>query len=696
MFQILGSHPMRYRRFATLLALTLASCMTVPLGAHELEEVEVTGRRLNLVGEAVSASQGFIGQQEIRLRPLTRTGDVLELVPGMVVTQHSGTGKANQYFLRGFNLDHGTDFSTWVEGMPVNMRSHGHGHGYTDLNFIIPETLGEVEYRKGSHHTVRGDFSSVGSAELRISERLKQRDIQATLGEDNYLRAIAVGSLDTGEGGLSYGLEISRYDGPWVDVEEDVKKLSGLLKYSSPLGSGQASLTFMGYDNEWDSADQIPERAVSAGLIDELGSLDKTLGGQTSRYSLSGSWRTEQWDISVYAIDSDLDLWSNFTYFLENEEAGDQFQQLDHRSIYGGQVQFLAGVEAGNIGAQHRVGADIRYDDIKEVGLYASRARLRQGAVRSDAVEQLSMGLFYENEYQWNHHLRSVVGARYDYFEFEVEDLVGQNVYGLDLSVNGGRQRDSLVSLNASLIYTLDEHWEAYAALGEGFHSNDARGTTIRLDPITGEQVERVDPLVESLGGELGLRAFWADRLNASAALWYLDLDSELLFVGDAGNTEPTRASERHGVEFTAYYYFQDDWSLDLEYAWTDAQYSGRAPEGNHIPGSVEHVLQAGISLNRERGWFGSLRVRYFGERPLTESGDIRSDSTTTVNFRLGYQWQHLALRADILNLLDSDDHDVDYWYASRLPGEPAGGVEDLHYHILEPRAIRLALSWRY
>ncbi len=679
-------------------AMTAVLLPTVSLTAsgHELEEIEVLGRRINLVGEAVSSSQGLVGPQEIRLRPLLRTGEILELVPGMIVTQHSGTGKANQYFLRGFNLDHGTDFATWVDGTPVNMRTHGHGQGYTDLNFIIPETVAQLEYRKGSHYSDQGDFSSVGSASMLTAERLDQGQLLASAGENGFLRLVALDSVAAADGEFVYALEMNRYDGPWRDIEEDVDKLNGLLKYTTEVGDGRLSVNFMGYKNSWNSADQIPARAVDQGLIDELGSLDTSVGGDSSRYSLSANFRHEKFSLTAYAIDYELDLWSNFTYLLDNPVNGDQFQQVDDRLIVGGQAEYRFG--DGNISdsAGHRVGAELRYDMIDEVALYQSQNRRKRGAVRSDEVDELSLALFYEHERQWNHHVRTQVGARYDYFDFDVDSLIERNINGVDLSDNSGDDSDGLLSLNANLVYTFDEHWEAYASIGQGFHSNDARGTTTRIDPVEGGQVKPVDPLVQSLGGEIGGRAFWTDKLNASAALWYLELDSELLFVGDAGNTEANRASERIGLELSAYYYILENWTLDLEYAWTDAKFSERAPEGDQIPGSLEHVLQAGISFDYENSWFGSLRVRYFGERPLTEDGEVMSDSSSSVNLRLGYRWPRMELYADILNLTDSNDHDIDYYYASRLPGEPAEGIEDQHYHVLEPRTARVTLSWRF
>lgn len=681
--------------------LILASCLAVADDSKDgnfvLETMTVEGRAENLIGEAVSASEGIVGQKEIALRPLLRTGEVLELVPGLVVTQHSGTGKANQYFLRGFNLDHGTDFATFVDGMPVNMRTHGHGQGYTDLNFLIPETIGQLSYKKGAYYADVGDFSGAGSAHFRTADGLEHGTAEVSAGEDDYYRLLLMNSFQFAGGATLVAVEGNRYDGPWTDIREDLDKTNLLLKHTVPLNDGKFTMALMAYDNSWNSADQIPLRAVDRGIIDELGSIDDTVGGESSRYSLSIDWESGGWQGSAYVIDYDLNLWSNFTYFLDDETNGDQFEQVDRRKIYGGQLSYLMDGQLAGRSMQNRFGAELRVDDIDEVGLYQTRARDRRGVIRSDEVTESSIGFYWENRLNWSDRLRTVFGARYDYFDFDVDDKAGVNANSVNLGVNSGTAHDDLVSLKGSLIYELNTDWEVYASAGQGFHSNDARGTTIRVDPSDGSPVTAVDPLVRSLGYEAGLRGYIGNQLNASLALWALELDSELLFVGDAGNTEPSRASERYGVELTTYYRFTDEWSLDVEYAYTDAEFSKSAPEGNEIPGAIEHVFQAGLNADLNNGWFGSLRVRYFGERPLIEDGSIKSDSSTVWNLRAGYRERDWTFKADILNLTDSDDHDIDYYYASRLSGEPSGlATEDIHYHVIEPRTLRVSLSYRF
>ena len=687
---------MKYYAGCTLLIIS-SQALHAQTIVQDIENIEVQGRQVNLVGDAISASQGIVGQEEIALRPMLRTGEMLEFVPGMVVTQHSGTGKANQYFLRGFNLDHGTDFATFIDGMPVNMRTHGHGQGYTDLNFIIPETVQSLRYQKGVYYADNGDFSGAGSAEFRTFTQPAQGQVSLTLGENNFTRLMAMNTVELDKGHLLFAAENNRYDGPWSDIDEDLNKTNILAKWVAPLADGQFALTFMAYDNSWNSADQIPARAVEQGIIDELGSLDTTVGGESDRYSLNAQWQNDHWTASAYAISYSLNLWSNFTYFLDNPETGDQFEQVDDRMIYGGALSYTFEHQLGGRQSVTETGVQTRIDDIDEVGLYHTRARNRLGVTRSDAVTETSIGVFAENRTQWADNFRTVLGIRTDYFDFDVQDLAGVNRNGVDLSANSGENDDSITSLKASLIYTLTPNWETYLSAGQGLHSNDARGTTIQVDPSNGDAVDQVDPLVRSEGIEAGVRGFISDKVNASFSLWRLTLDSELLFVGDAGNTEASRRSERKGAEVTMYYRFTPQWVVDFEYAYTDAEFSDNAPEGNHIPGAIENVLQAGISAQYDNGWFGSLRARYFGERPLTEDGSVTSDSSTIFNLRAGYRVENWTFQVDVLNLADSDDHDIDYYYASRLATEPAGSeTDDLHYHVIEPRTVRATASYRF
>ena len=660
---------------------------------EQLEHIAILGRDNNLIGSAISASEGLIGEQEISVRPLLRTGELMELVPGMVATQHSGNGKANQYFLRGFNLDHGTDFATFYDGMPVNMRTHGHGQGYTDINFIIPELVAQMAYKKGPYYAEIGDFSGAGSAFFTSKSQLEQGLAQITLGEDQYQRLLLANSHPEVKGGkLLYALEKHSYKGPWSDIYEDVDKFNMLLKHTQKRWGGELSVSAMAYENSWNSADQIPQRAVASGLIDPLGSIDTDLGGRSSRYSLSATWNTQQGGLSIYAIDYGLNLFSNFTYFLDDPLNGDQYEQVDKRRIYGAAGHWHIDKQA----MRTTMGFETRYDDIDEVGLYKTLNKQRRGAVLSDQVNEASWAIYLKNERDWTPALRTSLGARYDNYAFDVTGRIDTNIHGINLRSNSGRRHADLLSFKGSITYQLNDVSELYIAAGQGFHSNDARGTTSMIDPNDGNQATPVDPLVKSHGAELGMRFNIGAKLNTSLSVWRLTLDSELLFVGDAGNTEASRPSRRQGIELTSYYRINDIWTLDLEYAVTDSAFTDHSDDGDKVPGAINQVLQLGASASFGNHWSVSARVRHFGERPLVENNQIKSAPTSIVNLQVGKDWQSYGLKLELLNLFNSDDHDIDYFYVSRLPGEPLEGVEDRHFHPIEPRTLRLSGQYRF
>lgn len=667
-----------------------------------IDEIRVLGRQINLVGQASTASEGIVTQDELAIRPLLRTGEVLETVPGLVASQHSGPGKANQYYLRGFNLDHGNDFATYVDAMPVNMRTHGHGSGYTDLNFIIPELISEIVYQKGSYYPATGDFSGTGTARMSVADSLRDNTIVAgsDFGQENWNRVLATGQIATGNNSsLLYGLEYETTDGHWDDINTDLQRKNLWLKQMWEQGDNRFNLTFMGYDNSWNSADQIPQRAVDMGLITEFGSIDTTTGGDTHRYSLSGTWQRPlaggELTASAYAIDYDMNLWGNFTYFIEAE--GDQHHQVDDRIIYGWDVAWSKERNWGSIPATDTFGSQMRYDDIGEVGIFMSQARQDIGVFRTDAVEQWSHGLYWDNELRWTDKFRTTMGLRYDYYDFQVDTL--QADYQPSLDVNGGTDSDSITTFSVGASYAFSDQMEAYVNAGQGFHSNDARGTTIVLDPVSGDPVDKVDPLVDTTGYEFGLRTFIDDRLNASIALWSLDIDSELLFVGDSGSTEDTGVgSQRHGVELTAYYYANDIWTFDMEYAWSKARFDEPLDGSRDIPGALEHVFSAGANAQLTDNLFVNLRLRHFEDYPL--DGGLRADASTLANLRVGYRLNpQFDMYLDVLNLFDSSDRDIEYAYESRLQQELLAGqdpVLDRHFHIFEPRTLKLNLRYRF
>ncbi len=654
----------------------------------ELPRTVVTAPRPAEARPVDAASERSISGERTLSRPTIRPAEALEVAPGLIVTQHSGEGKANQYFLRGFNLDHGTDLAIWLDGMPLNMRTHGHGQGYADINFLIPELLRSVTIRKGPYFAEEGDFSSAGAVHLEYYDKLDRSLVQATAGSFGYWRGLGMTSFDVGPGTLLAAGEFNFYNGPWK-VDDNVKKLNAVLRYSQGTVDNGFAITAMGYHNRWTSTDQIPERAVASGLISRFGSLDPTDGGYTSRFSLSGRWSRSDEDgstrVEAYAIRSALNLFSNFTFFLDDPVNGDQFRQLDKRTVLGLNAGHIFKGTLGGKPTETRIGLQGRYDDIR-VGLFDTLQRRTLSTVRDDRVKESSLGFYIQNSTQWTDWMRSIVGLRGDYFRATV---------GSDTPANSGKTNDFIASPKLGLVFGPFAKTEIFLNAGMGYHSNDVRGVTITVDPT--DKVTPVSPvplLVRSRGAEIGARTRVVKGLDSALAVFVLSFDSELLFVGDAGTTEPSRPSRRIGVEWTNHYQVTPWLALDLDVAATHARFTNKDPAGNYIPGAPNVVISAGIDLGEDFGWFGGLRFRYFGPRPLIEDNSVRSRATALVSGRIGYAFENgLRLQLDGFNLLNAKASQIDYFYASRLQGEPPEGVEDRHFHPVEPRAFRVTLA---
>ncbi|HKX42614.1 MAG TPA: TonB-dependent receptor [Burkholderiaceae bacterium] len=676
----------------------------------QLPAISVQGHYDNAVGTSDAASQGSVTSKLIANRPTLRPAEVLEFVPGVIVTQHSGDGKANQYFLRGFNLDHGTDFATYVAGMPVNMPSHAHGQGYSDLNWLIPELVDRIRYRKGPYFAEEGDFASAGSARLDLVDSLPRGIASVTLGEHGYARALLTRSapVSIASGGqLLYALEAAHNNGPWDDPEK-FHRLNGVLRYSFSDANARSAITAMGYSAGWNATDQIPQRAVASGLVGRYGAIDPTDGGYTERYSLS--YETERrtddggmFKLNAYAVRSRLDLYSDFTYNLDDDSPrnADQFEQAEQRRVFGlatsrsfdtsfgGRGGNNSNNKADAIASTTTLGLQIRHDRLDPVGLYASVARQRVATTQEARVRETSVGVYAENATQWTPWLRSVLGLRHDRFDFDVDSSIAEN---------SGSARAGITSPKLALVFGPWNQTEYFVNAGYGFHSNDARGVTAKLSPKELEPIESSPALVRTKGLELGLRTEIVPGLQTSLALWQLKLGSELVFSGDAGDTEASGASRRYGLELGNHWRATPWLLLDADIAISHARFDeaqGDAPNtGRYIPGSVERVASLGATVTDYGPWFGQFQLRYFGPRPLIEDNSQRSKATTLAYLRVGYKLTNdVKLALDVFNLFNRRASDIDYYYASRLPGEASGGVPDIHFHPVEPRSVRLTLT---
>ena len=697
--------PRRLTQSAALLGAIWLCCAVLSTataeGVPKLEALVVEGEAEGGPGTASSSSEGSISARQIETRPLLRPAEVLEAVPGMIVSQHSGDGKANQYFLRGFNLDHGTDFATHLMGMPVNLPTHAHGQGYTDLNFLIPELVSRIDYRKGPYYAGDGDFSAAGSARIDYLRSVAQPFAQLTYGQGRYTRLLAVTGAATAAGQMLLAFEGTRADGPWV-VPEGLCKANLVARYSAGRAENGWSVSFLGYDAAWTATDQVAQRAVASGMVGRFGSLDPTTGGNTHRYSLSGEWArlgsASASRANAYVVDYALNLWSNFTYATDPVN-GDQFLQVDRRSTVGGNAAHTWFATLGDRAVEITAGVDARRDNIGKIGLVLTRDRATYATVRDDAVHQTRVGVWGEAQVQWTQKFRSIVGLRGDAYAFDVAS---------NTAANSGSKTDSIASPKLALVFGPWAKTEYYFNAGYGFHSNDARGTVTRINPdprpgarpactdaagaCTGDAVSPVTPLVRAKGVEIGLRSAFVPRLTSTLTLWRLDIDSELIFTGDAGTTEASRPSRRQGVEWTNVWAPLAWLSIDADLSISRARFADANPAGDRVPGAIEQAASIGANLRDLGAWSGGVRLRHFGARPLIEDNSVRSPASTLVNLNVGYRFHpHLQARVEVLNLLDRKVSDIDYYYASRLRGE-AGPVNDIHSHPAEPRSLRVTL----
>ena len=673
------------------------------LGISMTADVVVTGSRTfrnladlenpreNLVGIAASASVGAVTSAQLDARPVMRPGEILESVPGMIVSQHSGEGKANQFYLRGFNLDHGSDFATTVVGVPINESSGAHAHGYSDINLLIPELVSGVQYTKGPYFAEHGDFAAAGSANVNYVNRLDHPLLSVSTGGQGWGRVFGAVSPEVASGDLLVALELGKNNGPWT-LPDEMRKANGVVRYSRGDQRNGFSVTAMGYSGIWNSTDQIPQRAVTQGLISRYGNIDGTDAGRTYRHTLAAdflrSGANNSTRVTAYVLRGQLNLFQNFTYFLHHPVDGDQVEQEGSRWMSGGKLVHRRLGHFGRFPIESRVGLSIRNDEIGTVGLYNTVRRRRTNTVRNDRVHQTTVGLFGQTEIEWARYMRTTLGLRSDGYRYEV---IAQN------PLNSGSGTTGLVSPKITAVFGPWSGTEVYVNYGKGFHSNDPRSATTRVDPLSGEAVVGASPLVEARGQEVGFRTVAIPRVQSTVALWSLNFDSELVFVGDAGIAEASRPSTRRGVEWSNYVRVTESVTGELDISVSKARFADSDPVGDFIPGALGHVIAGGVTFSPQRLVFGSLRLRYFGARPLIEDKSVQSVPTTIWNGNIGVNLtDRINLTVEGFNLLDSDVADIDYYYTSRLPGEPVDGVDDIHFHPSLPRMVRVMLKMSF
>jgi Carboxypeptidase regulatory-like domain/TonB-dependent Receptor Plug Domain/TonB dependent receptor len=703
--------------------------------------VTVQGREDSLIGIADSATQGTVGAKEIDDRPILRSGEILETIPGLIITQHAGGGKANQYFLRGFNLDHGTDFAVFLDGMPLNLPSHAHGEGYADMNTVTPEFVQRLNYEKGPYYAEVGNYSSAGSADIQFYKVFPQNFFQIELGMYDFARVVFGVSQKLGSGTLLYGGEAYYDNGPWKHPDA-YSKFNGLLTYSRGDATNGLSITARGYHGKWNSSDQIPDTAVP--LVGFFGALNPTDGGNSQRYSLQGEWHRQGTNsattIMGYGFYYDLDLFSDFTYYLDDPMKGDQFEQQDRRWVTGLDAAHTIFSQWFGRNVQNTFGLQVRNDWIHN-GLYRTEDRVRtdkndinacndepipECGTNPDLIAVLPaatdvnkftdtmVGFYIESKMQWAEKFRSVLAFRGDEAIYNLTNLtppyVATELPGSPVvnfaELNSGTATQFLPSPKASLIFGPWSNTEFYVQGGFGFHSNDARGTTQRIQPISPDYpfptpATPISPLVPTKGAEIGVRTLAVPHLQSTLSLWYLYSASELQQDGDTGGTVASKSpSNRYGVEWANFYKPLEHLAFDFDFAYSKALFTTIDPDdaapgspgGRYVPEAVGLVISSGITAQNYKGFWGSLRLRAFGPRNLTSDAIYQSSSTILLNAEVGYHFSDKwRVEAQLFNLLDRQDHDIDYAYTSRITPAAAAAFTNV-FHPVEPFQVRFSL----
>ncbi|TWB46345.1 TonB-dependent receptor [Nitrospirillum viridazoti] len=677
-------------------------------------EILVIASRVDMLDRASTASQGIITREEVELRPIYRASQLFESIPGLVVTVHSGEGKAQQYLIRGYNLDHGTDFASFVDEMPVNRPTNAHGQGYSDLNFLIPQVVAGLDYTKGPYYAGIGDFGSVASAHTRLLDEMPTKII-STVGTDGYQDVFVGGTYHlSGDQKLLGALDLSHYDGPW-HPKQNFKKANALLRYSQGTANDGLSLTGMFYQSAGGLITDQPKRAVEAGLIGRFGTLDPTDHSESLRYSLSAHLDKPlgpgQLSLSFYGIQSSMQLVNNFTHYLDDPINGDQEAQHESRTTIGAAGSFTSLNSFGSVESETVVGVQGRYDTVfvtrqhtlnRTTILTYCNLRQNDGSVtayatvntycNADRVHLLDLGPYVQNTMRWTPWLRTVAGVREElYHATDHSEVTG----------TGGEGDQLLFQPKGSLILGPLAKTELYFSAGRGFHSNDVRGVFGTV-PAEGTSLAggTTSMLVSTSGYEIGLRTNIIPNLSLQFAAFQQDFGSELIYNPDTGQDQAGAPSRRKGIEISGQYHPFKWLELNADLAFSKPRYHTRdlAAYGLNAPfiaDAPNFIYSAGVLVSDLGPWTGSLIWRRLGTHHLNDGEDYPLDKGySEFNLDIGYQLsERIKLGISVFNLLNSHDEAADYYYTSRLKGEPDEGVTGFQVHPLEPRSARFTVE---
>lgn len=650
----------------------------------EVPEVMVEADR-----PVAASSQQFIPDKEYLLQPQGRPAQVLRLIPGLIAVEHSGgAGKADQYFLRGFDADHGTDVAFFADGMPINLRSHAHGQGYTDLNFIIPETIEGLDVYKGAYLPEYGDFATAGAVNFRTREVVKEGVVQSAGGQFNTQRHLFMFSPTKDQVRTLFAAEGYYTDGPFQNGNRYFRgNLLGKTTMN-PTSRSELSITGTFHKAQWNGSGEIPLRAVQDGSLDRFGSIDPSEGGKTLRSTARLNYHYDttsagRFFANAYAQYYRFDLFTNFTFFQNDPVNGDGFQQSDRRVMYGGDLGYKQTGRVFDIDGAATIGVQARVDDIHaRLGPQVRRNPL--GTTTDTDISEASYAPFVKLEVQPTPWMRLAGGVRSEVFTFDV-----RNRCSTCAEQPAGTASSGLVLPKANLILGPWFHTEFFVNYGEGYHSNDARSA---VTPVA-------SPLARAKSYEVGLRSrpWGSDGIELTATVWALDMKQELVFVGDEGTTEIRGASRRRGLEVGARGQVWGPVYFNGSVTWTQAEFRN----GDAIPLAPEVTAYGALLLRWPEGLTSQLQATYLGVRPLTEDRSIRAPSWIDVDLSERYQipikLAHGRLEAFLFvqNLLNTKWEQAVFAFESRLRNE-AAGVTDIHFVPGNPRMVMGGVAWYF
>ena len=627
-----------------------------------------------------------IARLDLNVTPVNSSQEVLRKVPGLFIGQHAGGGKAEQIFLRGFDVDHGTDVAIGVDGMPVNMVSHAHGQGYSDLHFVIPETVNKIDFGKGAYYASEGDFNTAGYVNFKTKDYINESSVSLSLGQFNTLRTVGLFDLleNTKNQNAYMAMEYIATDGPF-DSPQNFNRLNLFGKYVmySPEND-KVTLTASHFTSRWDASGQIPQREVDNGNITRFGAIDDTEGGETSRTNLNVTYDkyiTDNTTLKANAYYSKyaFELYSNFTFFLEDPVNGDQIKQKEDRQIFGANVALNYSTFLGSTELNLTSGFGLRHDivDGVELSRTLNRSTTLENIQLGD-INQTNIDAFVKADFEFGK-FKLAPALRLDYFKFMYYDALQTNY-------ETQSETKAIVSPKLNFYYNAQDNLQLYLKSGLGFHSNDARVVVANNGK---------DILPRSYGADLG--TIWKPfpKLVVNSALWYLFLEQEFVYVGDAGIVEPSGKTRRYGLDLGLRYQINDWLFLDSDATYTHAR-SIDEPEGeDYIPLAPDFTFTGGLSIDDLNGFSGGLRFRYLNDRPANEDNSIVAEGYTVADFNLNYRMKNVTLGVMVENLFDVDWNETQFATESRLQNE-AESVEEIHFTPGTPFFIKGIVTYNF